>query len=640
MPSRTRRIQPLVLAVVLALLLTGCGPFGDDDKEPRAVADAFAAALSSGDVTKVPFTQETDVRDYAARVKQLKGLTSTVRVTDLAGDGESRTATLSWSTHQQTGPLADVLWEHQTTAALVKDGAVWKVDWEPSVLESSLQVGETLAVVRVPVTRGKILGAGGRALVEPRPVVRFGIDKTLVSASAAATAARRLAALVGVSPAPFAKEVTKAGPKAFVQAVALRRTEVSAALRAQVARIPGARGIDDELALAPTKDFAAAILGTVGPATAEIIKKSDGRLRTGDVAGLSGLQLRYDETLRGTSGYDVIAKPVLEEASDLVDEKEPRVLFSAKPTEGKPLELTLDIALQRTAQRLLTRYGPASALVAIKPSTGEILAAASGPGSDGYNTATFGQYAPGSTFKVISSLALLRAGLGPDSPVNCPATVSVNGKQFKNYSDYPAGKLGRITLRAAVANSCNTAFISARAKITGTALADAAAALGFGVDHDLGFPAYFGQVPAPGGETEAAADLIGQGKILASPMAMAAVVASVVKGSTVLPSLVPAQTPTGTKPAKPLTKAEAVSLRALLRAVVEEGSGSFLRGLRPPAVLAKTGTAEYGTSAPLPTHAWMIGAQGDLAVAVFVADGQSGSRTAGPVLAEFLRAAR
>ncbi len=633
--SRTRLV-PLVLGVVLSLALSACGPFGDDDEEVRATAEALASAFAAGDLTTVAFTEAGASEKYAAIAKPLAGATSEVEVADLTGEGETRTATLRWST---TFPGYETVWEHRSTAELVPSEGTWKVVWRASIVEEAMQGGETLVVKRVRPERGNILGPGGKPLVEPRPVVRFGLDKTQVPAAAAAASARRFAALLDISAAPFVEAVAKAGPKAFVQAVVLRRTEVSAELLAGVARIKGARGIDDTLPLAPTKDFASAILGTVGPATAELIKKSDGRLAAGDLTGLSGLQLRYDETLGGTSGYDVIATPVLEEASDLVDEKEPRVLFSAPPQPGKPITLTLDSELQQTAQRLLTRYGPASALVAIRPSTGEILAAASGPGSEGYNTATFGQYAPGSTFKVVSSLALLRAGLTPASPVACPARVTVNGKEFKNYDDYPSGKLGRITLREAVAHSCNTAFISSRAKITGTALADAAAALGFGVDHDLGFPAYFGQVPAPGGETEAAADLIGQGKILASPMAMAAVAASVVKGGTVLPVLVPAERPAAKDPRTPLTKAEAAALRALLRAVVAEGSGSSLRALAPPAVLAKTGTAEYGTAAPLRTHAWMIGAQGDLAVAVFVADGESGSRTAGPVLAEFLRAA-
>jgi cell division protein FtsI/penicillin-binding protein 2 len=80
----------------------------------------------------------------------------------------------------------------------------------------------------------------------------------------------------------------------------------------------------------------------------------------------------------------------------------------------------------------------------------------------------------------------------------------------------------------------------------------------------------------------------------------------------------------------------------MMRAVVTGGSGVVLQSLQPPPVIAKTGTAEYGTAkgGELPTHAWMIAAQGDLAVAVFVDTGESGSHTAGPILKAFLEAAK
>jgi cell division protein FtsI/penicillin-binding protein 2 len=129
---------------------------------------------------------------------------------------------------------------------------------------------------------------------------------------------------------------------------------------------------------------------------------------------------------------------------------------------------------------------------------------------------------------------------------------------------------------------------------------------------------------------------------------MAAVVASVASGKTVVPQLVTAtgdnqlEAPSAAA-TEPLTAAEARSLRSMMRAVVARGSGTLLRSLQPPPVIAKTGTAEYGSpngSGALPTHAWMIAAQGDLAVAVFVADGESGSHTAGPILESFLKAAR
>ena len=76
-----------------------------------------------------------------------------------------------------------------------------------------------------------------------------------------------------------------------------------------------------------------------------------------------------------------------------------------------------------------------------------------------------------------------------------------------------------------------------------------------------------------------------------------------------------------------------------MRGVVTRGSGSFLASLPGAPVLAKTGTAEFGSATPLQTHAWMIAVHGDLAVAVFVDVGQSGSGTAGPILERFLRAA-
>jgi cell division protein FtsI/penicillin-binding protein 2 len=355
-------------------------------------------------------------------------------------------------------------------------------------------------------------------------------------------------------------------------------------------------------------------------------------VQAGDEVGLSGLQARYDEQLAGTPAVEVRA---------VGEGDQPRVLTSWPAQPGQPLRLTLDVALQAKAERILAAAGgdrsPASAIVAVRPSTGDILAAASGGDSRGQSVATYGRYAPGSTFKIVSSLALLRAGVKPDDVVSCPATVTVNGKRFKNYSDYPADRLGRITYRTAIANSCNTAVIGERDRLQDADLTDAAAALGLGVDHDLGFPAYFGQVPPPAGETEKAADLIGQGKVLASPLAMASVAASVAAGHTVVPHLIDGMAP-GADPRVPLTAAEAGQLRALMRAVVTEGSGRFLADLGED-VGAKTGTAEYGTAGPgggLPTHTWMIATRGDLAVAVFVETGESGSQTAGPLLEKLL----
>jgi cell division protein FtsI/penicillin-binding protein 2 len=626
----TRAIVPLALLGLMGPL-AGCS--GDDGEQPEDAAAALVRALERGRLEAAPFLAGSKPQRFWDRAVEgmhdatvhvsLPGVTETK-----SGDRATARIRYAWDL-----PETDEDWTHTGTARLVRgeDGR-WRVRLDPALL--GLREGEVLDLDTEAAERAGILGAGGEPIVEDRPVVRFGIDKTRVGKAAQADAARALARVVGVDAGSLVDRVRAAGPRAFVEAIVLREDDAVRPLQA-IDSIEGAGVVQDTMPLAPTRAFARPILGTVGPVTAEIVKKSDGAYQAGDVAGLSGLQQRYDERLRGTPG--IVVNAVRETA----DGERTRELFRVAPQPGSPLRTTLDLDLQLRAEEILADVESASALVAIRPSDGHILAAASGPGSGGLNTATFGQYAPGSTFKIVTTLALLRAGMQPGEAVECPASTVVDGKRFENYDDYPASGVGRITLATAVANSCNTAFINARDRIE--SLPDAAAALGLGIDHDLGFPAYFGSVPAePASETGYAASMIGQGQVLASPMTMAAVIASVAEGRTVVPVLLPDYEPKSTapEPSRPLTADEGAKLHDLLRGVVQRGSGAGLADVPGPPVIAKTGTAEFGDAEPLQTHAWMVAAQGDLAVAAFVEVGDSGSSTAGPLLEQFLRAAR
>jgi cell division protein FtsI/penicillin-binding protein 2 len=609
----------VIPALAASLVLTSCT---SDKQSPDPAADELADALATGDLSVLE--DESAQPAYDAIVEGLGDVSPTVETTEVTeGEGAAEaTMTWSWELDGQT-------WSYDTTATLEETETGWQATWSPRLVEPTLEDGETLATSTIEPSRGDILGARGEALVTERPVVRYGIDKTKVKPRRAVPAARQVARLLDLDAASYAKAVRAAGDKAFVEALVLRADDAREVDPAY-ADIPGAVALQDSMPLAPTREFAAPILGRVGAATAELIEESEGRLEIGDVTGLSGLQARYDEQLTGAPGLRVDA--VNEDGAD-------RPLFTAKPVDGKPLRTTLDRRLQFRAERVLgdDPESPVSALVAVRPSTGEVLAAANGPGNDGLNAATFGQYPPGSTFKIVSALALLRSGLAPESPIDCPPSVVVDGKRFENYDDYPPSMLGRITLREAVAHSCNTAFIGARDRIDEGTLQSAAEALGLGVDFDLGFPAYFGQVPPPESETEAAADLIGQGTILASPLAMASAAASVRAGRTVVPHLLGEYAPAA-DPSQPLTRKEGAALRTLMRAVVTEGSGGSLAD-NPGEVGAKTGTAEYGEPGPdgsLPTHAWMVATTDDLAVAVFVETAAGGSRTAGPLLDAFL----
>lgn len=617
------RSRLAVLALATSLALTGCQLLGGGE-DPSSALESLTSGLASGDLSAVPFDVADPSAAYADVVTGLGEVQPSVDAAEADVTDDTATAELTWTWELDGQP-----WTYATTADLTRVEDAWQVAWAPDLVEPSLVEGEHLTLSRTAAARGQIMGAGDRAIVAPRDVVRLGLDKTKLTATDdVAAAASAIATALKIDVDSFTERAVAAGDKAFVEALVLRAEEATTAVPPSYADIPGAVALADQQDLGPTRGFAAPILGSVGEATAEIIEESDGAVEAGDMVGLSGLQARYDDELSGTPGLSVIAAGADND----------RTVHEVAAVAGAPLQTTLDIDLQTKAESALASTGPASAIVAIRPSDGAILAAASGPGSEGLNTATYGQYAPGSTFKVVSSLALLRSGLTPEDSVQCDATTVVDGKSFKNYDDYPSSGIGTITLRQAVANSCNTAFISSRSLLKDGDLANAAAALGLGVDHDLGFPAYFGQVPPPAGETEAAADLIGQGKVLASPMAMATVAASVAAGRAVLPVLLPSLGTSQTAPAAPLTGSEAAALTGLMRAVVTDGSGSFLADL-PGEVGAKTGTAEYGSpdaSGSLPTHTWMIATQGDLAVAVFVETGQSGSTTAGPILERFL----
>ncbi|MCF6376610.1 penicillin-binding protein [Nocardioides KLBMP 9356] len=629
------RSLSLGIAVVVMGVGSACsGTGGGDDSDPVAdLADDLAAALSEHSLGDVPLTDEAARDAFAELVTPLDEVPVAVEVAgveqpDTDESSGSATATLSWQ-WDLGGPD---LWTYDTRAALVEGEDGWQVEWSPATLVPELVAGETLGLRTITPDRGDITGADGSVLVTERPVLRYGLDKTEVEGAQVARSARRIARILDVDPASYVDRAEAMGPDAFVEAVVLREEDAREVLPA-FRKVPGALAVNDTLPLAPSREFAAALLGRVGDATAEVVEESDGAIVAGDEVGLSGLQARYDDQLRGTPGRAVVVR----DAQDGL-----RTVFEVPAVDGAPLATTLDVRIQEQAEAALATLGdraPASALVAIRPSDGAILATANGAGAEGADLADTGQYAPGSTFKVVSSLALLRSGLGPGDRVSCPATTVVDGRSFKNYDDYPASSIGEITLGQAVAQSCNTAFVGNADRLQPGDATAAAQALGLGTDHDLGFPVYFGQVPPPETETGAAADLIGQGTVLASPFAMATVAASVQAGRAVLPVLLPDHQVEQVPPERPLTRREAITLRGLMRGVVDTGSGRFLLDV-PGVTGAKTGTAEYGepdATGELPTHAWMIATRGDLAVAVFVETGVSGSQTAGPVLETFLR---
>jgi cell division protein FtsI/penicillin-binding protein 2 len=510
-------------------------------------------------------------------------------------------------------------WGYETSLGLVEVDGEWKVRWAPSLIHPRLEPATRLGTVRSFSERAPILDRRGSPLVSGRPVVRVGAVAGDVK-DARATA-DGLAEVLDVDPKPVARAIRRGGPEQFVEAITLRVRDYRR-VESRLAAIPDVTTIEAEAQLAPTRAFARALLGTVAPATAEQLKRLDSPYAVGDSVGQWGLQARFERRLAGTPTGRVVIR-----ARGVPIE----TLHRRPGRRGKPLRTTLDERVQGAAEKALGGRSQEAAVIALQPSSGDILAVANRPVDSSYDRALEGGYAPGSTFKVITTAALLRAGLKTGERVGCPRTVAVEGKLFRNFEGVARGL---VPFSVDFAQSCNTAFVSLAQRLPRRALAETARDFGFGRPLKLPLRAARAEVPPAEGAIERAASMIGQHRIIASPLAMAGVAATVANGRWRAPRLLASDS---RRAGSPLAEEEAVTLRRLMRSVVTDGTAAALVGV-PGEVAAKTGTAEFGGGNRPPTHAWLIGYRGDLALAVLVERGRSGGSVAAPIAARFFRA--
>ena len=279
--------------------------------------------------------------------------------------------------------------------------------------------------------------------------------------------------------------------------------------------------------------------------------------------------------------------------------------------------------------KALANTGHPSALVAIDARTGAVLAASSTPA--GYPRALLGRYPPGSTFKMVTLTAALMSGRTLATPTSCTSTVTVNGFTLRNAG---GESFGSIPLLQAFAVSCNTSFVNLAESLPAGTLAEAASLLGCNTGHaPLPVPSYGCSYPAGATGTAYAASAIGQGTVLTSPLAIAAITAAADSGTWHQPHLTPGASPVS----HPLPAAVAKGLREAMRAVVTSGTATSANLPGTP-VFGKTGTAEHGTGKNQPTNAWFAAFSGNVAVAVLVEDAGFGATSAVPVATSFLTA--
>ncbi|MFG3101641.1 penicillin-binding transpeptidase domain-containing protein [Streptomyces sp. NPDC048182] len=345
---------------------------------------------------------------------------------------------------------------------------------------------------------------------------------------------------------------------------------------------------------------------------------------------LDQLRAKYGDKAGGTPGVELAIRHTVDGAPDTS-------LLTV--SEGRPgaLRTTLSASVQAAAEKAVRRYDKSS-VVAVKPSTGEVLAVANNPAS-GFDAAFQGKVAPGSTMKVITAAMLIDNGVtSMNGPAPCDDEAVWQSQTFHNLTNMKPDP--GATLADSFARSCNTAFIKL---IDEKPLSDASlteeAQERFGLGRNnwkTGIVSADGSVPAVAGP-DRAANAIGQGQVQMNPLNMASVTATAITGTFRQPYLVsPKLDDRELATAKGLPPGTAAQLKQMMRRTATQGTAAPAMSGLTGDIGAKTGSAEVDGQAV--SDSWFTGFRNDVAAAAMTLEGGHGSDAAGPIVVDVLRA--
>ncbi len=343
---------------------------------------------------------------------------------------------------------------------------------------------------------------------------------------------------------------------------------------------------------------------------------------------LDALRDKYGEQAGGTPGIELVIHHADEGTADT-----PLLTL----VEGEPgkLRTTISASAQAAAEKAVEQYDQSS-VVAVKPSTGEVLAVANHR-TDAFNAAFEGTVAPGSTMKIITAAMLIDNGVtSMNGPAPCTNDAVWQGQTFRNLKNMEPNESA--TLANSFMRSCNTAFIKLidEKPLTDESLTtEAESRFGIGKDWKTGIVSFDGRVPAVSGP-DRAANAIGQGQVQMNPLNMASVTATAITGTFRQPYLVsPKLDGRRLATAKGLPYETAAQLKQMMRLTATQGTAvPAMAGLGGD-IGAKTGSAEVDGNEV--SDSWFTGFRNDVAAAAMVQKGGHGGDAAGPIVAAVLR---
>jgi beta-lactamase class D len=573
-----------VLVVPLSALLTACS----SEPKPADTADAFATAFAKGDLDAA--ARQTDSVDSAKKQltdvrKALEPKSVTAKVEEVTQADGASTANVAYTINWDLGN--NRRWSYESHFEMRSVDGAWQVHWSPTVIHPKLAQQQAIAVQGQQPELAPVLDRDANLVLAPNRVVSVLLEKDKagdVNAVAGALATALSGIDNTITQASILDGVNKTPAGQPYQVAALRQSNYDA-VKPAIYDLPGVRFTSAPRLLANDPAFAPTVL--------------------------PGIRKVVEADLTGKAGWRVITT---DQTGAEVEE-----LYSKSPEPAEAATTTLSVGAQNAAQAALAPEQTPSMIVAMQPSTGEVLAVAQNAAADAQGPiALMGRYPPGSTFKIATAAAALTSGkVTGATPVGCPATIIIDGREIPNSGKFDKGT---IPLSSAFAFSCNTTFAQLATEMGESDLTKMAKSLGLGVDFVMpGATTVTGSVPPASNIVERAEDGFGQGKVVASPFGMALVVSTVATGKMPTPSLVRGSKTTADSTVEQVSPQVLEGVRAMMQEMVRQtpALAAF------PELRGKTGTAQFGDGTH--SHGWFVGYQGDLAFAVLLTDvGTSG----------------
>jgi hypothetical protein len=647
-PARHPALRSATVGASLLLLagagLTACSPSAAHPAgpSPQPVVKAYLSAWGR--------------QDWAAMAKLVQGPPTSFETANAAAvttlDATSATYAAG-SVHtrkgQATAAVSERLhlahygdWTLRSSLHLRLVHRHWKVLWTPATINPAFGTAGSYAVTYSWPQRAPILASNGTSISAATPTsVVIGVEGSYVK-DPTAVASSLVEAGAATTTADAALAAARTNPTAF-EAVFTVPWARFQQLQPTLAPVPGVF-FQSQGGGGSTPAALVAVVGALGNITKAQLKHLGAPYSASSVVGEGGLEQAFQRQLAGTPGITIaVAKPSStgtgstgststgSAASGSTKASGP-VLKTFPAKAGTPVHTTIDLAVEQAAAAAFAHApGDQAALVAIEASTGKILAIVNT--SQGTDLALEGEQPPGSTMKIVTSTALMKKGLTPQSPATCPPILNVDGENFHN-----AGGEGYVpNMLQAFTVSCNTAFIGlTMANLNYSSLHEAALGYRLGTPLRVGMPVFSGSVPVNNGQTDLAASAIGQARVVMNPLDLAMVTADIDNSTVRTPWLVDGAAaehqPTSRLPAGLVS-----DLHQMMLSVVLNGTASGT-GL-PAGTYAKTGTAEYGSGNPLPLDGWLAGFNGNIAfAAVDINAPGDGGPVVGPMVAQFLNA--